>query len=178
VNRRGLLLGAALVGAAGLAVFGDRTPDQGATVEAVTHRDEPAEAVEPKAAPASTPARRKRAAEILALQPRQSLIGHEIPTEPPALFGSRTLIQSAEADDKPAAAPPAEAPPLPFTYLGKKYENATWEVFLAIGDHTYFVREGSVIDQAYAVNSIRPPVMTLTFIPMNKMQTLTIGGAE
>lgn len=173
MNTRLVLLGVAALGAAGLAVFGDRTPSGTATVEAA-----PRAAKAPE--PAGQPARRgKHAAEILALQPRATLIGHDVPTHPPSLFGSDMFAKPPAAEDKSAATePPAGPPPLPFTYLGKKYENATWEVFLAIGDQTYFVREGSVIDQTYAVNSIRPPILTLTFLPMKQLQTMTIGGDE
>lgn len=169
MNRRLILLGVAALGAAGLAIFGDRTPSGTATVEAA-----------PRAAKAPEPARRaKHAAEILALQPRATLIGHDVPTHPPSLFGSDMFAKQPTVEDKSAAAePPSGPPPLPFTYLGKKYENATWEVFLAIGDQTYFVREGSVIDQIYAVNSIRPPILTLTFLPLKQLQTMTIGGDE
>lgn len=174
MNRRLILLGVAALGAAGLAIFGDRTPSGTATVEAAPRAARTAE-------PAAQPARRaaKHAAEILALQPRATLIGHDVPTHPPSLFGSDMFAKAPPAEDRSAAAePPAGPPPLPFTYLGKKYENATWEVFLAIGDNTYFVREGSVIDQAYVVNSIRPPILTLTFLPMKQIQTMTIGGDE
>jgi hypothetical protein len=168
-----LLLGSVLASAA-LAIFGDRTPSGGSAVE-VAPRPDPAAAT----APPPNSGKRKRAVDILALQPRATLIGHDAPTEPPGLFGTNTMFAAAappaSIDETPAA---PVVPPLPFIYLGKKYENAKWEVYLAIGDQTYFVREGSVIDQAYVVNAIKPPTMTLTFLPLKQMQNLTIGGDE
>jgi len=76
----------------------------------------------------------------------------------------------------PASAPPAP-PPLPFTYLGRKLDGGRWEVWLAAGDQTYYVREGSVVERDWAVNAIRPPWLTLTYLPLKTMQTMTIGEA-
>jgi len=174
MNRRNLLLFGGLAVAAGIAVFGDRTPNGPATVEAVTHSSAPA------AVPVSARSgdRKHIPAAILALVPRQDLIGHAPPSDPPSLFGTRALFE-AQADAGKDAAPVVETlPPLPFTYLGKKFENGKWEIFLAIGDKTYFVREGSVIDSTYVVNAIRPPTMTMTFLPMKEMQTLSIGADQ
>ncbi|WP_044564678.1 hypothetical protein [Azospirillum sp. B4] len=172
--RQALML-AALAGSAGLAIFGDRTPGGGDTVEAVSR---PRPATAPKA---ETPtARHKHTPAILALLPREQLMGPRDEDRP-----ATTLFAAQSLDRAPAAVTPqtptvvaSDTPGLPFTYLGKKYENAAWEVYLAIGDQTYFVREGTVIDQKYAVNQIRPPVLTMTYLPTRQQQTMTIGGEE
>lgn len=171
MNKRNLLLFGGLALSAAVAVFGDRTPNGGtATVEAAP-RSAPAAAAPARASKHATPA-------ILALVPRQDLIGHAPPREPPALFSTRALFDKpAESAADSAAALPA-TPPLPFTYLGKKFENGKWEVFLAIGERTYFVRDGSVIDGTYVVNAIKPPNLILTFLPQKEMQTLTIGAEQ
>ena len=167
MNRRAWLLGLGLAGAAAVAIFGDRTPSGSPAVEVAPRRS---------SAPPAQERRKHSEAAILALVPRATLIGHDFPDRPPSLFGSRTLVET------PAAATPSEVPrgepevpQLPFTYLGKKYQDGKWEVYLAIGDQTYFVREGSVVDQTYAVNTIRPPILTLTYLPKKQMQTMTIG---
>jgi hypothetical protein len=172
MNRRTLLMIGGVAVSAGLAIFGDRTPSHGgATVEAA-----------PRAGPAAASARRsdhKHAAPaILALVPRQELIDHAPPSEPPALFGTRALFEKQAAPAEAAAPALSATPPLPFTYLGKKFENGKWEIFLAVGERTYFVREGSVIDGTYVVNAIKPPTMLLTFLPQKEMQTLTIGADQ
>ncbi len=171
MNKRNLLLFGGLALSAAVAVFGDRTPNTGNAI---------VEAAPRTAAAAAAPTRTSRhaAPAILALVPRRDLIGHEPPSEPPALFGTRALFekQSEPAVDTASSAP--VTPPLPFTYLGKKFENGKWEVFLAIGERTYFVRDGSVIDGTYVVNSIKPPTLTLTFLPQKEMQTLTIGAEQ
>jgi len=171
MTRRNLLMFGALAVSAGIAVFGDRTPTAPATVEAAPHSAA-------ATAPARSGERKHAAPAILALTPRQDLIGHAPPAEPPALFGTRALFEAPSEPAKDAAPVVDAVPPLPFTYLGKKFENGKWEIFLAIGEKTYFVREGSVIDSTYVVNAIRPPTMTLTFLPMKEMQTLSIGADQ
>ncbi|HMA48445.1 MAG TPA: hypothetical protein VKP60_01765 [Magnetospirillaceae bacterium] len=168
MNRRNMLLFGGLAISAAIAVFGDHTPNSSTVVEAAPHT-----------APAARTADHKHAAPaILALAPRQDLIGHAPPSEPPALFGTRALFDKpAESAADSAPVLPA-TPPLPFTYLGKKFENGRWEIFLALGERTYFVREGSVIDGTYVVNAIKPPSMILTFLPQKEMQTLTIGADQ
>jgi hypothetical protein len=70
------------------------------------------------------------------------------------------------------------APPVPFTYIGKALADGTWEVFLARGDKTYSVRVQTVIDGAYRVERIAPPVMSLTYLPLNQQQQMNIGALE
>ena len=72
--------------------------------------------------------------------------------------------------------PPPTAPPLPFTFIGKSVADGAWEVYLVRGDRTYVVREkGFVIDGVYRVDAIAPPVLTLTYLPLNQVQQLNIG---
>jgi hypothetical protein len=171
--RQALML-VALAGSAGIAIFGDRTPSGGGdTVEAVS-RPQPA-----TASKAAT-AKHKHQPAILALLPREDLVGPRDEQRPEStLFAAQSLDRAPPPAAQAPMAMAASGPPgLPFTYLGKKYENAAWEVYLAIGDQTYFVREGTVIDQKYAVNQIRPPVLTMTYLPTKQQQTMTIGGEE
>jgi hypothetical protein len=71
--------------------------------------------------------------------------------------------------------PPPSAPPLPFTFIGKSLQDGVWEIYLARGDRTHLVRENTVIDGTYRVDAIRPPVLTLTYLPLNQVQQLNIG---
>ncbi|WP_382174774.1 hypothetical protein [Hydrogenophaga luteola] len=70
------------------------------------------------------------------------------------------------------------APPLPFSFLGKKAEGGAWEVYLARGDLSYIVREGTTFAEVYRVESIRPPEMTLTYLPLEQTQVMNIGAAQ
>lgn len=75
----------------------------------------------------------------------------------------------------PKPAPPPSAPPLPFTFFGKHFEAGEWSVFLGSEGHTKIVKQGDVIGGTYRVDSIAPPVMTLTFLALKQQQTLAIG---
>ena len=70
------------------------------------------------------------------------------------------------------------APPLPFTLLGKKLEDGAWQVFLAQQDRTLVVRAQDVIDGTYRVESIEPPNLVLTYIPLKQRQVIAIGGID
>ena len=162
-----------------LAIFGDKTPSDRTVEPAARQSSAGTAAPAVRAAPAKPQDKRKRPITVLALQPRAALIGRN-ETTPSGIFAGELVVPPPlpPARDVPPPPPAPSLPPLPFTYLGKKYENGKWEVYLGIGDQTYFAREGSVIEQNYAVNAIRPPTMTFTFLPLKQMQTLTIGGAD
>lgn len=167
---RHLVLGAALLLAAGFAVFGDRSP-AGAVVEPV-RRGAIASAPAPaRARPAPpTPA---AAVAILRLAPRASLI--EDGAEAGTAFGSQNWTPPPAPAPPAAPAPPPAAPPLPFTFLGKAAQKGEWEVFLARGDQTLIVRDKMVIDGVYRIDAIEPPGMTFTYLPLNQVQQLNIG---
>lgn len=189
---RHLALGAALVGAALLVAFGDRTPVDGvigaierpAAATAAKLLAQPAAVLLPRVehddgatrpVAASAPAQ-----QILALTPRTVLIGdddgfqqsgagpfaHQDWTPPPPPPPSVAAL----------APPPPSAPPLPFTFIGKSVGGGAWEIYLSRGERTYVVRDkGAVLDGTYRVESIAPPVLTLTYLPLNQQQQLNIG---
>lgn len=169
MNPRHLVLGLALAGAAGLVLLGDGTQQD--------------VVVEPAARPATIAAATRRAASkprpsadaaILRVQPRAVLL------DAPAAAGADAFATRNWAPPPPPAPPepppPAPvAPPLPFTFIGKSLEEGAWEVYLAKGERTYVVRAADVVDGSYRVDSIRPPLMTLTYLPLGQAQQLNIG---
>ncbi|QYG09166.1 hypothetical protein [Janthinobacterium sp. PAMC25594] len=167
------LMLAGLLGAGALLLFGERQPVSGV-----------AEAVERAVAPARQRAARPAVAQpaILALLPRSEVAGEEGDT----FGGADGVFQSQNWNRPPpkvvAVAPPPPpppmAPPLPFVYLGKAAADGAWEVFLSRADKTYIVRAHTVIDGTYKVVTIAPPVMTLTYLPLNQLQQLNIGVLE
>ena len=169
---RHYLLLAGVLGAGALLLFGERQPVS-----------EVAEAVERAVAPARQRVARSPAEPpvILALLPRSEVAGEDGDT----FGGADGVFQSQNWTPPPktvvAAAPPPPtpmAPPLPFVYLGKAAADGAWEVFLSRADKTYIVRANTVIDGAYKVVTIAPPVMTLTYLPLNQVQQLNIGVFE
>jgi hypothetical protein len=198
---RHMLMAAALVVAAGLVIFGDKTPAGSEVAEAVDRRG-PAPAATgasgtsaASAAPAgmadvvqAAPAARSVAAngakpaapevQILRLQPRAELIGEMGEGSfggGGAVFGSQNWTPPPPPPQAPPPPPPPQAPPLPFTYIGKAASEGAWEVFLARADKTYVVRAHMVIDGVYRVDAIAPPMLKLTYLPLNQSQQLNIG---
>lgn len=180
---RHMLMGAALLGAAALVLFGDKAPN-----------DTVAEAVERKPAraqAASAPPTVKAAsaapgeASILRLVPREELIG-EVGEgsfkSKDGVFGGQNWNPPppppSAAELKPPPPPPPTAPPLPFQYLGKAAADGEWEVYLGRGEQSFVVKKGMQIDGMYRVDAIAPPTLTITYLPMNQVQQLNIGVIE
>ena len=167
------LMLAGVLGAGALLLFGERQPVAD-VAEAVERAVAPARHATAKA-PAAQPA-------ILALLPRSEVAGEDGDT----FGGADGVFHSQNWNPPPpkmvaVAAPPPPppmAPPLPFVYLGKAAADGAWEVFLSRADKTYIVRANTVIDGAYKVAAIAPPVMTLTYLPLNQVQQLNIGVSE
>jgi hypothetical protein len=112
---------------------------------------------------------------IISLQSRDSLI-RETPVKESRLFGSKDWAPALPPVIQ--TPPPPAAPALPFTYLGKKLEDGRWEVYLSRGEQTYIVRDNSMMDGLYRVDSINPPTMHVVYLPLNLSQTIAIGGIQ
>jgi len=167
---RHLLMGVALAVAAALAAFGDKTPGE-----------DVAEAVERPVQPRpQVPAGQRQAGTtpaILHLQPREALIG-KVVDGGSDLFGRQDWTPPPPPPPQPPPPPPPVAPPLPFTFIGKSLEEGKWEVYLASGERTHIALEGGTIDGAWRVERIAPPLMTLTYLPLDQVQQLNIGAFD
>ncbi|SEF45631.1 hypothetical protein [Nitrosomonas ureae] len=73
--------------------------------------------------------------------------------------------------------PPAPtAPPLQFKYAGKAIaDNETW-VFLSQSGENLITKIGGKINDAYRLDSINDNAITMTYLPLNIKQTLTINN--
>jgi hypothetical protein len=78
----------------------------------------------------------------------------------------------------PPPPPPPQAPPVPFTFMGKLIDADRITVFLTNGNHNWAVRAGDTIDGAYRVEAIGDRTMTLTYLALGKQQELAIGEAS
>ncbi|MDB5916141.1 MAG: hypothetical protein JWR40_375 [Massilia sp.] len=173
---RHLLMGAALLVAAGFALFGDNSPS-GATVEPAARANTPnVAAIAPAVASrAATTAAPKPAVTILRLEDRAALLGVGAGGGDAFARHDWTPPPPKPKPAPPPPPPPPSAPPLPFTFLGKAVSNGQWEVFLARGNETLIVRDKMVIDGVYRIDAIAPPGMTMTYLPLNQVQQLNIG---
>lgn len=172
---RHLAMGAAFLVAAGLVFFGDKTPDSG-VAEPVDRAALARAAPAVPAAPVVPIAQAGVEPVILRLLPRDALLDDEQPGG--NLFASQNWNPPppppVKADKLPP--PPAPtAPALPFTLLGKSVGSGAYEVYLARGEKVYLVRENDTIDGTYRVDKIVPPMLTLTYLPLNQVQQLNIG---
>ena len=204
---RHIVMGVALAGAAALVVFGDRSPGT-TVAEAVERKPARVAAGAPAgaaqagaqsgsanaagatAAPAplavsGSGAARPGQSAILRLVPREELIGDAGDgsfKSKDGVFGGQTWNPPPppppKPDPNPPPPPPPTAPPLPFQFLGKAAADGQWEVYLGRGEQTFVVHKGSQIDGAYRVDAIAPPVLTITYLPMNQVQQLNIGVIE
>lgn len=187
---RHLLMLIGLAVAAWLALFGDKTPSGGIAApvtRATENRSTDAQRAETianradgaaHAAESGPKPKHKADITILALRDRAELIGGASSGDNGNLFGQQSWAPPPPPPAKPAPPQPPTAPTLPFTYLGKKNEDAAWEVYLAHGDTTLIVHENTVIEGTYRVDSISPPMLHLTYLPLNQGQDLPIGDAE
>ena len=71
--------------------------------------------------------------------------------------------------------PPPQAPPLPFTFMGRLSEARDTTVFLTVGERNLIVKPGDTIDNTYKVEEVSDTGVVLTYLPMNLRQTLPIG---
>ena len=97
-------------------------------------------------------------------------------TRPVDLFAVRSWEPAPlkSAKTQPGA---VNAPPLPFTYLGKVMEGESFVVFLSEGGRTHLVRSGDVV-ATYRVQEITAKDMTLVYTPLEETQKLNFGSAN
>lgn len=188
-----IAMGVALAGAAALVLFGDNRPASD-IAEPVARADRGAAVAGTPAATASASAARtgkdadkgKDAADtmIARLIPRAALVGESGDASFAAGEGIFLGQNWNPPPPPPSAAqatappPPPTAPPVPYNYFGKAIADGQWEVYLARGDKTYVVRDKTVIEGAYRVDRIAPPLMTVTYLPLNQVQQINIGAFD
>lgn len=77
----------------------------------------------------------------------------------------------------PPPPPPPTAPPMPYKFMGKMDDATSLKAFLNRGDRVYVVSVGEILDNTYRVESIKSGQMTMTYLPLNIPQTLSVGSA-
>lgn len=190
-----LLLGGLFLIAAWLALFGDKTP--ASTIAAPIPGKEKKAAANHVGNKSSTANQtnenhgrsmstglttlNKAGPVIASLINREALLGEHDHLEKQAnsFFNSQTwTTPTAPVKMQPKIPQAPVAPPIPYSVLGKKWEDGIWEVFLSRNEQTYIVREKTILDDLYRVESIQPPTLTLTYLPLNQIQVLTIGSSD
>lgn len=92
-------------------------------------------------------------------------------TPPPVILPPPPPVEAA-----PLPPPKPAVPPLPFLFIGKLGdETGQFIVFVSVRGRNYAVKTGDTLIHQYRVDDIRPPTMTVTYLPMNIQQTMSIG---
>ena len=188
-SRRWWLWFALLAGAGWLALFGDKTPNGGAAAVSLPTRPPALEQPVPKPAAQSvanssvaTPPLLETLVDrtqLIAAAPAASAVppsGAATGAAQRDLFSTRNW--NPPSPPAPVVVPPPVAPPLPFAFLGKKFEGEAWEVYLSRGEQTFIVREGQTLESVWRVDKIAPPSMALTYLPLGQGQALMIGESR
>ncbi len=102
------------------------------------------------------------------------------PAEPSNLFNSRSWEKKAapkKAAPPPPPPPPPQAPPLPFTYVGRWIERGETTVMLAQGPRNFTVREGEKVDASYLLEKVSPDRLVFRYVPLDQTQVLLLAAA-
>lgn len=170
-HRRLLVLLALLALIAAVTLFGDQgKPEASAVVAAVAPRKTVSEHISTNSMTASSTT---AVSSILPLRPRAP---RQDKTADAFVF--RDWTPPPPPPSPPPPPPPPQAPPVPFSFIAKQFDNGQWIVFLARQERTYMVRAGETIEATYQVDTIAPPLLTLTYLPLKQNQSLAIGPAE
>ncbi|MFZ6640827.1 hypothetical protein ACO0LL_13860 [Undibacterium sp. TC4M20W] len=181
MSPRKILLGVCLAVAAWLALFADKTPDAD-VVEAVTPAKKTQVTQTNLASTKVVNANAKLPAvsqvlTIAAVIDRKQLIAADYKANG-NFFDAQSWTPPPPPAAKPPPPPPPTAPPLPFRYLGKKTDDGQIEVYLSSGDRTFIVQEKTIIENIYRVDAIKQSMMSITYLPLNQVQTLQIGSTD
>ncbi|MDE2343884.1 MAG: hypothetical protein KGL63_10960 [Betaproteobacteria bacterium] len=86
--------------------------------------------------------------------------------------------QSWEAPAGVAAAvptPPPQAPPLPFTYVGRWQTDGKTTYYLAAGHQVYSAQLGQVLDQDWLLSAAQGQELDFVYGPLQQTRTLRMG---
>lgn len=95
----------------------------------------------------------------------------EAPASDP--FANRSF--GAPAAARVAVQARAQAPALPFRYMGKVVEDGKTEILLLRGDEHFAVAAGQKIDNEYRLDKVTASALTITYLPMKTKQTLELA---
>lgn len=78
-----------------------------------------------------------------------------------------------------APPPPVPTPPFPFKYTGlHRLESGQTTYFLTKGNQLYTVEVGEILDQVYSIDSEEEGQLTVTYLPLERTQTISTGPPQ
>lgn len=106
------------------------------------------------------------------------LSSRSLPPLQPSLFDQPQTAPVAEVTVPPPVPPSEPAPPpLPYTYLGQ-YRDAEGgtTIYLSRDRQVILAKPGTQLDTEYRLEADINDALTITYLPLNKGQTLPIGN--
>jgi hypothetical protein len=101
------------------------------------------------------------------------------------LFAARSWIAEpapGTVTEQPVVVTPVvqvpTAPPLPFQFVGRLDDRSDLQVFLQSGEKIYVVRKGDVIDKTWRIERISNKELSLVYLPLHVVQTLSVGSTQ
>lgn len=170
-SRKRTLLFLALAGVVGwsgwLAINGPATDDTEIELAKPVARMRGLPAPAPATATAATSAKIQEAAPRLALTrtnlfPEQTWYVPPPPPPPPRYV-------------PPPPPPPPQAPPLPFSYMGRWQEAGQTTYYLTRGSLPVSVRPNQVLDGVWRLEPVTGGMLNFTYIPLNQTRSLRTG---
>lgn len=147
-----------------------------------TGAERPAAAPERPAAAATEPAEgpadpgTQRAAVAGLAEPGRAFQVEPLPEALDA-FRPRSWQPPAPAP-RPAPVAKPNAPPLPFTYLGRIEEDGATTVYLRRGEDVVLAQPDKAIDSTYRLEEVAADRLVFTFVPLQQQQVLSLGAAR
>jgi hypothetical protein len=81
----------------------------------------------------------------------------------------------AQAPEAGPAAPRPSAPPLPFQFVARIVDGGNTTVYVTLGEDSYSVKPGLLIDRNYRVEKVTESAVTFTYLPMGTRQVLSLN---
>lgn len=109
------------------------------------------------------------------LVPRAQVLDNVVDIFAPPVIKSPPQVNFKPAVKQPAPAP--QAPPLPFTFVGKISEAGGVKVFLQANNVVYSLKTGDIFAQQYQLTGVENGKLSLLYLPLNITQTMFYGEA-
>ncbi len=110
------------------------------------------------------------------LAPRAQAVDDVVDLFAPAVVKRLQVEQPVVSQAAPARVVP-QAPPLPFTFVGKITEADGVKIFLQADNVLYSVKIGDIFAQQYQLAGVENGKLSLLYLPLNITQTMFYGEA-
>jgi len=171
---------AVLVASIGFGLVVERGIASGGDDDAAPARDSPAQTVRGASAPAGEAAGPATALQLgrLAVRRRAAASDAAASAAGETPFEPISWQPAAASEPAPPPPPPPEAPLFPYACIGGLTEDGVRTAFFQRGDRVLSVRPGDTIDGTWHVDQLDEQLMTLTYLPLQQSQDVSLGSGR